>query len=66
METKTSVDVSGGESKVQSCKEQHCIGTWHVRATNQGKVDVIKLEVTRVHISILAVSEPKWVRMSEI
>ena len=22
------VDMSGGESKVQCCKEQHCIGTW--------------------------------------
>lgn len=25
------VDVSGGESKVQCCKEQYCIGTWTVR-----------------------------------
>ena len=24
------VDVSGGESKVRCCKEQHCIGTWDV------------------------------------
>ena len=28
------VDVSGGESKVQSCKEQYCIGTWNVRCMN--------------------------------
>ena len=26
------VDVSGGESKVQGCKEQYCIGTWNVRS----------------------------------
>ena len=30
------VDVSGGESKVQCCKEQYCIGTWNVRSMNQG------------------------------
>ena len=26
------VDVSGGESKVQCCKEQYCIGIWNVRS----------------------------------
>ena len=30
------VDVSGGESTVQCCKEQYCIGTWNVRSMNQG------------------------------
>ena len=25
----TAVAVSGGESKVQCCKEQYCIGTWN-------------------------------------
>ena len=30
------VDVSGGESKVQCCKEQYCTGTWNVRSMNQG------------------------------
>ena len=29
------LDVSGGESKVQCCKEQYCIGTWNVRSTNR-------------------------------
>ena len=24
------VDVSGGESKVQCCREQNCIGTWNI------------------------------------
>ena len=28
------VHVSGGESKVQCCKEQYCIGTWSVRPMN--------------------------------
>ena len=31
------MDVSGGGSKVQSCKEQYCVGTWNVRSMNQGK-----------------------------
>ena len=28
------VDVTGGRSKVRSCKEQYCIGTWNVRSMN--------------------------------
>ena len=24
------VDVTGGESKVQCCKEQYCVGNWNV------------------------------------
>ena len=39
------VDVFGGESKVQCCKELYCIGTWNVRSMNQGKLDVIKQEM---------------------
>ena len=36
------VDVTGDGSKVRCCKEQYCIGTWNVRSTNQGKLEVIK------------------------
>ena len=36
------VDVTGDGSKVQCCKEQYCIGTWNVRSTNQGKLEVVK------------------------
>ena len=32
--------VTGGGSKVQCCKEQHCIGTWNVRSMNQGILEV--------------------------
>ena len=32
------VDVTGYGSKVQSCKEKYCIGTWNVRSMNQGKL----------------------------
>ena len=31
------VDMTGDGGKVQCCKEQYCIGTWHVRSMNQGK-----------------------------
>ena len=29
------VDMIGDGSKVRSCKEQYCIGTWNVRSMNQ-------------------------------
>ena len=35
------VGVSGGESKVQCCKEKYCIGTWNIRSMNQGKLKVV-------------------------
>ena len=46
------VDVSGGESKVQCCKEQYYMGTWNDRSMNQGKLDVIKQEMARLIIDI--------------
>ena len=49
----TQLDVSGGESEVQCCKEQCCIGTWNVRSMNQGKLDVVKWEMARLNIDIL-------------
>ena len=36
------VVVSVGESKVQCCEKQYCIGTWSVRSMNQGKLEVVK------------------------
>ena len=47
------VDVTGDRSKVQCCKEQHCIGTWNVRSMNQGKLGMVKQEMARVNIDIL-------------
>ena len=47
------VDVTGDRSKVQCCKEQHCIGTWNVRSMNQGKLEVVKEEMVRVNTDIL-------------
>ena len=39
------VDVTGDGSKVQSYKDQYCIGTWNVRSMNKGKLEMVKQEV---------------------
>ena len=59
------VDETGDRSKVWCCKEQYCIGTWNVRSMNQGKLEVVKQEMTRVNIDILEISELKWTGMGE-
>ena len=59
------VDVTGERSKVQSCKEQYCIGTWNVRSMNQGKLEVVEQEMARVNGDILGISELKWTGMGE-
>ena len=59
------VDVTGDRSKVQWCKEQYCIGTWKVRSMNQGKLEVVKQETTRVNVNILGISKLKWTGMGE-
>ena len=51
------VDVTGDRSKVQRCKEQYCIGTCNVRSMNQGKLAVVKQEMARVNVNILAISD---------
>ena len=51
------VDVIGDGRKVQSCKEQYCIGTWNGRSMNQGKLKVVKQEMARVNVDILGISE---------
>ena len=59
------VDATGDRSKVRCCKEQYCIGTWNVRSTNQGKLEVVKQEMARVNIDILEISQLKWTGMGE-
>ena len=59
------VDVTGDRSKVWCCKEQYCIGTWHVRSMNQGKLEEVKQEMARVNLDILGISELKWTGMGE-
>ena len=57
--------VTGDESKVLCYKEQYCIGTWNVRSMNQGKLEVVKQEMARMHINILEINELKWTGMGE-
>ena len=45
----TVVDVMGDGSKARCNKEQYCVGTWTVRSTNQGKLEVVKQEMARVN-----------------
>ena len=55
-ECRSVVDVSSGESKVQCCKEWYFIGTWNFRSMNQGKLDMVKLEMVRLNTDILWIS----------
>ena len=59
------VDVTGDGRKVRCWKEQYCMGTWHVRFRNQGKVEVVIQGMARVNIDILGISELKWTGMSK-
>ena len=52
--------VNGDGRKVQCCKEQYYIGTLNLRSGNQGKLDV-----ARMNICILRISELKWMGMGE-
>ena len=55
----------GNRIKIWCCKEQYCLGTWNVRSTNQGKLEVVKQEIARVNIDILGISELKWTGMDK-
>ena len=59
------INVTSDGSKVQCCKEQHCIGTWNFRSMNQDKLEVIKQEMTGVNIDILEISKLRWTGMGE-
>ena len=59
------VDVTGDGSKVRRCKEQYRIGTWNVRAMNQGKLEVVKQQMASVNVNILGISELKWTGVGE-
>ena len=53
------------QKQVLMLKEQCGIATWNVRSVNQGKLEVVKQEVSRVNIDILGISELKWTGMGE-
>ena len=57
------VNGTGDGSRVQCYEEQYCIGTWNVRSMNQGKLEVVKREMTRVNFDILGISELRWTVM---
>ena len=59
------MDVTGDRSKVRCSKEQYCIGTWNVRSMTQGKLEVVKQEMTGVNMDILGISELTWNGMGE-
>ena len=53
------------EARSDDVKSNIAIGTWNVRSTNQGKLEVVKQEMARVNIGILVKSELKWTGMGE-
>ena len=59
------VDVTADGSKVRCYKEQYCIGTWHVRSMNKGKLKMVKQEMVRVNIYVSGISELKWTGMGK-
>ena len=46
--------------KSDAIKSKYCIGTWNVKSMNQGKLQVVKQEMTRVSVDILVISELDW------
>ena len=54
------VDVIDDGSKVRFHKKQYSIGTWDVRSMSQGKLEVVKQEMTGMNINILGIKELKW------
>ena len=42
------------------------IGTWNIRSKNQGKLEEVKQEMTRVNIDILGIGELRWTGMGEL
>ena len=57
--------VIGDGIKIQSCKEQYCIGTWNVKSMNQGKLEVVKQEMARINIDILGINKLRWTGMGK-
>ena len=60
------VDATSDRSKVRCYKEQYCTGTSNVRSLNQGKLEVVKQEMSSVNIDILGISELKWTGMGQL
>ena len=41
------------------------MGIWNVRSMNQGKLEVVKREMSRVNTYIFVISELKWIGMGD-
>ena len=59
------VDGTGDRNKVRRCSEQYCIGSWNVSSMNQGKLEVVKQEMSGVNTNIVGISELRWTGMGE-
>ena len=57
--------MNADRSKIWCCKEKYWIGTWNIRSLNQGKLKVVKQEMTRVNVNILGISTLRWTGMGE-
>ena len=58
------MDVCGVKVKSDAIKND-CTGTWNVRSRNQGKLDMVKMEMGRMNVDILGISELKWTKMGK-
>ena len=52
--------------KSDAVKSNIAIGTWTVRSTDQGKLEVVKQEMARVNVYILRISKLKWTETGEL
>ena len=59
------VDKTVIEASSYAVKSKIAIRTWIVESMNQGKLEVVKQEITRMNIDILVISELKWTGMGE-
>ena len=59
------VAVAGDRRKVWCHKGQYYIRTWNDRPVNQGKLEVVKQEMTTVNVNILGISKLKRTGMGE-
>ena len=58
------MDVTGNGIKFNAVRAI-CVGTWNVKSINQGKLEVVKQEMTRVNINNLGISKLRWTGMDK-
>ena len=60
------VNGTGDGSRVWCCKEQYWIRTWNVRSMNQGKLEVVKKEMTSIFQESVKWNGLEWVNVSQM